>query len=231
MFWSFFQPVLWFFVHQHVGGCVPLPFSSCWVCTSFLYYLVSLETYIAVLESPLGLPVWLLSARLSSDLSHLIRDVALEPAVSGKPSLLTENRLCKLSFGRNFPLVNSPAQPGGFLEQGEQVQGSEPYLQCCCILSLSLISCRMWVWGHSAVFSLIIQNTLSEVPVAVWFKAENDELTHLHPSLISIQFPEGRSLNLLNMQSIPRKEMLEKEIMKAETRCKGVTNRGWSRKE
>lgn len=46
-----------------------------------------------------------------------------------------------------------------------------------------------------------------------------------------IKLPMGRSLNLLNMQSIPRKEMLEKGVMKAETRCKGVTNRGQSGRE
>lgn len=82
--------------------------------------------------------MWLLSVRLSSELSHLLRDVALEPAVSGKPSFLAENGLCKLSLGRNFPLVNSLAQPGGFLEQGQQGQRSELHLQRCSILSLPL---------------------------------------------------------------------------------------------
>lgn len=187
--------------------CPSLPAESiCAVCTSFLCYLVSWETHISVLGvfgSPLGFPAWLPPARLSSELSHLIRHVALEPAVSGKPSFLTENRLCKLSFGRNFPLVNSLAQPGGFLEQGQQVQRSELYLQCCCILSLSFITCRMWVWVHS-VFGLIIQNTPLEVPLTVWFKAENYKLTHPHLSLIWIHLPVGRSLNLLNMQNIPK---------------------------
>lgn len=185
IFWGLFQSGLFcdsVIINMLVAGCHCHSVAAEWicaVCTSFLCYLVSLKSYIAVLGvfgSPLGLPMWLLSPRLPSELSHLIKDVALEPAVSGKPAFPTENELCKLSFGRNFPLVKSLAQPGGFLEQGQQVQRSELYLQCCCILSLSLITCRTWVWDQSAVFSLIIHNTLLEVSRTVWFKAENYKL-------------------------------------------------------
>lgn len=180
IFWGLFQSGP-FCDHQHVGAWVSL--SSCWVNLCCLHIIPLLSGLLKILHrsfrgfgSPLGLPMWLLSPRLPSELSHLIKDVALEPAVSGKPAFPTENELCKLSFGRNFPLVKSLAQPGGFLEQGQQVQRSELYLQCCCILSLSLITCRTWVWDHSAVFSLIIHNTLLEVPRTVWFKAENYKL-------------------------------------------------------
>lgn len=82
---------------------------------------------------------------------------------------------------------------------------------------------------HSVIFSLIIQNTLLEVPRTVWFKIENYKLTTPTPlpapfDLIWIRLPMGGCFSLLSMESILRVDMLEDRIMKAETRCKVVIN-------
>lgn len=198
---------------------------------AFPYYLVSLQSYLAV-WGVAGSPLKIIDLAAScSELSHLIKDVALEPTVSRKPAFLRGNGLCKLSFWRTFPLINSLAQAGGSLElgKGQQRGRSELDLQRCSVLFLGLTTCRIWVCGSlSCPWSGNPEYTdrSSSDSLVQNRKLQRNSPTPLPPcfGFVWVKLPVEESFSLLNIKSILRREMLEERIMEAETRCKGVIN-------